>query len=166
MSNFDVYAWKETLRSQNRDKKYLTESVTIDVPENTGYEDLARAVADVLINDYGTHNFQPFLKTLSSLLNQSGVEEGKKVDEALSVSPVEQAESIVQKLRSNVSTNSNIPTQEKQVLLSAFDRLAALLDELGYEIEAEVDKDLSENALGRAKLAHEFVKEEIGRAHV
>lgn len=44
------------------------ESVTIDIPENTDYRELARAVAKVLINDYGVHNYKPFLQALISEL--------------------------------------------------------------------------------------------------
>ena len=44
------------------------ESITIDIPENTDYRELARAVAKVLINDYGAHNYKPFLQALISEL--------------------------------------------------------------------------------------------------
>jgi len=41
-----------------------SESVTITIPENTDYKDLAKAVAKVLIEDYGQHNYKPFLQAL------------------------------------------------------------------------------------------------------
>jgi hypothetical protein len=44
------------------------ESITIDIPENTDYKELARAVAKVLINDYGAHNYKSFLQALISEL--------------------------------------------------------------------------------------------------
>ncbi len=44
------------------------ESITIDIPENTDYKELARAVAKVLIDDYGAHNYKPFLQALISEL--------------------------------------------------------------------------------------------------
>ena len=44
------------------------ESITIDIPENTDYRELARAVAKVLIDDYGAHNYKPFLQALISEL--------------------------------------------------------------------------------------------------
>ena len=44
------------------------ESIIIDIPENTDYKELARAVAKVLINDYGVHNYKPFLQALISEL--------------------------------------------------------------------------------------------------
>ena len=138
MTDFNVYDWKDKQRQVRWSQKTIHESISIDIPENTGYEDFARAVADILKNDYGTHNFQPFLKTLTSLLNQKSGE----LEEALSSTPVEEAEGIVQDLKGNVSTNSNIPPSEKQALLSSFDRLASLLDEIGYEIEGEVDRDI------------------------
>ncbi len=41
-----------------------SESVTITIPENTDYRELAKAVAKVLIEDYGQHNYKPFLQAL------------------------------------------------------------------------------------------------------
>lgn len=42
--------------------------IKIDIPENTDYKELARAVAKVLIDDYGAHNYKPFLQALISEL--------------------------------------------------------------------------------------------------
>ena len=47
-----------------RDLDEGSESVTITIPENTDYKDLAKAVAKVLIEDYGQHNYKPFLQAL------------------------------------------------------------------------------------------------------
>jgi len=42
--------------------------ITIDIPENTSYEDFAKAVASKLKEDYGTHNFKPFMQALVNVL--------------------------------------------------------------------------------------------------
>lgn len=42
----------------------LDEEVSIDISEETSYQDFAKAVADILKNDYGQHNFKPFIKAL------------------------------------------------------------------------------------------------------
>ncbi len=47
-----------------RDLDEGSESVTITIPENTDYKQLAKAVAKVLIEDYGQHNYKPFLQAL------------------------------------------------------------------------------------------------------
>jgi len=52
------------------DKEHLDEAVSIDIPENTSYEELAIAVANILKNDYGEHNFKPFIETLVAKLKQ------------------------------------------------------------------------------------------------
>ena len=41
-----------------------TESVSISISENTDYKELAKAVAKVLIEDYGQHNYKPFMQAL------------------------------------------------------------------------------------------------------
>jgi len=47
-----------------RDLDEGSESVIITIPENTDYNELAKAVAKVLIEDYGQHNYKPFLQAL------------------------------------------------------------------------------------------------------
>jgi hypothetical protein len=42
--------------------------IVINVPENTSYKDFAIAVADVLKEGYGTHNFKPFVQALVDAL--------------------------------------------------------------------------------------------------
>lgn len=42
--------------------------ITIDLPDNTSYEEFAEAVADILKEDYGAHNFTPFVKALIAAL--------------------------------------------------------------------------------------------------
>ena len=39
-------------------------------PENTDYKELAKAVAKVLIEDYGQHNYKPFMQALIAELKQ------------------------------------------------------------------------------------------------
>jgi hypothetical protein len=45
-------------------KTKLQENISIDIPEDTSYEEFAIAVANILKNDYGKHNFRPFIETL------------------------------------------------------------------------------------------------------
>jgi hypothetical protein len=42
--------------------------IMIDIPENSSYEEFAKAVADKLKEDYGAHNFKPFMQALVSAL--------------------------------------------------------------------------------------------------
>lgn len=50
------------------DEKDNIKSITIDIPENADYRELAKAVAKVLIEDYGQHNYKPFLQALIAKL--------------------------------------------------------------------------------------------------
>lgn len=42
--------------------------IIITIPENTSYQDFAEAVADKLKQDYGAHNFKPFMQALVNIL--------------------------------------------------------------------------------------------------
>ena len=58
------------------------EGITISVPENTSYMDLAKAVADELKDGYGKHLYKDFLKALVAALKESGeVKEWEEGDE-------------------------------------------------------------------------------------
>ena len=49
-------------------KEDASNTISIDIPEDTHVEDFAKKVADILKNEYGTHNFMPFMKTLAAEL--------------------------------------------------------------------------------------------------
>lgn len=40
------------------------EEIQIDVPENASYQDFAKAVAEILKDGYGKHNYKLFLQAL------------------------------------------------------------------------------------------------------
>lgn len=42
--------------------------ITLNVPEDTDVEDFAKAVTYELINNYGAHNYEAFLRTLNTEL--------------------------------------------------------------------------------------------------
>ena len=50
----------------------------VDVDDSLSYVDFAEAVAAILIEDYGTHNFTPFMKVLHAKL---GIEESLNLNE-------------------------------------------------------------------------------------
>jgi hypothetical protein len=43
----------------------MANKIEIIIPENTSVKDFAIAVADILIEDYGKHNYELFINTLS-----------------------------------------------------------------------------------------------------
>jgi len=43
----------------------------VDVDDSLSYKDFAEAVAAILIEDYGTHNFEPFMKVLHARLGMN-----------------------------------------------------------------------------------------------
>ena len=46
-------------------------NILIDIPENTSYKELAIAVANILKEDYGKHNFKPFVEALIAELKNN-----------------------------------------------------------------------------------------------
>lgn len=52
------------------EEDYIQEGISIDIPEDTDYKEFAVAVANILKNDYGTHNYEPFISALSSELSK------------------------------------------------------------------------------------------------
>lgn len=53
----------------------------VDVDDSLSYKDFAEAVAAILIEDYGTHNFEPFMEVLHARL---GMNESLNENEDLS----------------------------------------------------------------------------------
>tara|TARA_R110000823_G_scaffold282351_3_gene400551 strand:+ start:755 stop:922 length:168 start_codon:yes stop_codon:yes gene_type:complete len=43
---------------------------TIVIEESESYKSLAKKVAEVLIKDYGEHNYKPFMQELKKLLGE------------------------------------------------------------------------------------------------
>jgi hypothetical protein len=70
---FDTHKWfKNQYLNENIQSNKLSELIIQsinEVDENLSYEDLALAIADVLENNYGTHNYAPFIEALSNSLN-------------------------------------------------------------------------------------------------
>ena len=89
MSEFNISSW---LKDQ-----YLTEaglgstksqqlansinSAMIEIDDSMSYKDFAEAVASILIDEYGTHNFNPFMEVLHARL---GMNESLNENEDLS----------------------------------------------------------------------------------
>jgi len=64
---------------------YLTEALTQDIsnaiPEDTGYAEFAKAVATILKDEYGSHNFNKFMEVLHSELGmEESINEDKSYD--------------------------------------------------------------------------------------
>ena len=56
-------SWKNIVKEEDREPLE-----TIVIEENESVHSFARKVAEVLIRDYGEHNYEPFIKTLKEEL--------------------------------------------------------------------------------------------------
>ena len=88
-------------------------------------------------------------ETMEFILKQVGMSDQmanqlvhNKVQESVTYNSfmrVDRLEEIISNLKRNVSTNSNIPTVDKEGLLQAFSEMEDLLEDLGADIENEMD---------------------------
>jgi len=77
MSEFNITSWLKDqylneagLGSTKSQKLAIAiNSAIMEIDESLSYVDLADAVAAILIEDYGTHNFNPFMERLQSKLS-------------------------------------------------------------------------------------------------
>jgi hypothetical protein len=76
MSNFDIYKWnreRHLIEARLNESKADLAAKAIDqaiagVDESLGYSDFAKAVATILKDEYGAHNFNPFMEVLHAEL--------------------------------------------------------------------------------------------------
>jgi hypothetical protein len=79
MSNFDIYKWnreRHLIDSRLNESKASLAAKAIDqaiagVDESLGYSDFAKAVATILKDEYGAHNFNPFMEVLHAELGMN-----------------------------------------------------------------------------------------------
>ncbi len=89
MSDFNIHSWKKNQylaeaglgSSQAQTLANLINDAIAQVDESLSYRDFAVAVGIVLKEEYGSHNFNPFMKVLHAEL---GIEESLNENEDLS----------------------------------------------------------------------------------
>lgn len=64
----------------------------------------------------------------------------EQIEEMIDVRKVQSADDRVRNLISNISTNSNIPTEEKMGLLDALQELMDFIEDVGYDAEREEEE--------------------------
>lgn len=81
MDKFDTSKWMKN----NLLNRHLSESLANElgkvIPEDTSYSDFAKAVAKILREDYGTHNYNNFMEVLHAELGmEESINEEKSYD--------------------------------------------------------------------------------------
>ena len=69
---FNTHRWIKRNLLNELLSENLAQEIEKVIPENTSYTDFAKAVAKILREDYGSHNYGPFMKVLHAEL---GMEE-------------------------------------------------------------------------------------------
>ncbi len=62
LPTFENFINEETVSSIKLSSAIKKAIIKID--DSMSYEDFALAIANILINEYGTHNYEPFMKVL------------------------------------------------------------------------------------------------------
>lgn len=93
-----------------------------------------------LAADY-MHSVSEYLAGETSQMQQEpGPGYNEALNESIDLKRIEAAETAVRSLLRNISTNSNIPTLDKEGILNALKELQEFIDEVGFEAEIELDE--------------------------
>jgi hypothetical protein len=111
----------------------LVKALNQALPDNTGYKEFAKAVATILKDEYGSHNFSPFMEVLHAEL---GMEESLNEvaddfypdsPEALSAATAK-AREILDKHKESIKTIANKYEGQANKSREMMDELNALVD--------------------------------------
>ena len=84
---FDIHNWQADQRtkllkeSPSSELSKLINSAIISLDPDMPYMDFAKGVAQVLIDEYGTHNYDPFIKELKTILDNEKANLQKAFDD-------------------------------------------------------------------------------------
>ena len=111
----------------------LAQKINQVLPENLGYKELAQAIATILKDEYGSHNFGPFMKVLHAELGiEESISEVKDSyypdsPEALSAATAK-AKEILDKHKSSIKTIADKYEGQANKSREMMDELNALVD--------------------------------------
>ena len=88
-----------------------------------------------LASDY-LHSIAEYMAGQSTEMQQPGPG-FNTINESIDMKKIQRADNAVDNLMNNISTNSNIPTQDKVGILKALEELHEFIGEVGYEYEME-----------------------------
>ena len=93
----DEKAWKDTKKaSEGKLNEDVYDNILKAVPDNYSYKNLALDVANIIKNEYGSHNIKPFMREIGRALKEGKVKEsisrskpklGKKVKNIRDIKP-------------------------------------------------------------------------------
>ena len=111
----------------------LAQKINQVLPENLGYKELAQAIATILKDEYGSHNFGPFMKVLHAELGiEESISEVKDSyypdsPEALSAATAK-AKEILDKHKSSIKTIADKYEGQANKSREMMDELNTLVD--------------------------------------
>ena len=88
-----------------------------------------------LASDY-LHSIAEYMAGQSTEMQQPGPG-FNTINESIDMKKIQRADNAVDNLMNNISTNSNIPTQDKVGILRALEELHEFIGEVGYDYEME-----------------------------
>jgi len=152
MSDFNLHKWfKNQYLQENDDPKMgaeleagmhgtgvaeaqgdLYSAISAAVPENTSYKDFAKAVAKMLIEDYGSHNFKPFMDMLHAELGM-----GESLNEADNDSFEEEFKAKFNNLRTYFSSDKIEFLERSDISEELFEKMIAFIESKGYKVNRQ-----------------------------
>ena len=132
--SFNVHKWnKQRYLAEANIHESLAQEINKILPESLGYKEFAKAVATILKDEYGSHNFGPFMDVLHSELGiDESVNEVKDdyypdSPEALSAATAK-AREILDKHKESIKTIANKYEGQANKSREMMDELNALVD--------------------------------------
>lgn len=79
--SFNVHKWnKQRYLAEANIHESLAQEINKILPESLGYKEFAKAVATILKDEYGSHNFDPFIEVLHTELGIKPLSESETSD--------------------------------------------------------------------------------------
>jgi len=91
-----------------------------------------------LASDY-LHSVAEYMAGQSTEMQQQPGSGFTAMNESIDMKKIQRADNAIDNLMNNISTNSNIPTQDKVGILRALEELHEFIGEVGYDYEMEGD---------------------------
>ena len=117
-----------------------------------------------LASDY-LHSIAEYMAGQSTEMQQPGPG-FNTINESIDMKKIQRADNAVDNLMNNISTNSNIPTQDKVGILRALEELHEFIGEVGYDYEMEdkvFEKKKPSTGLSKEKKSAVVKKAQAGK---
>jgi hypothetical protein len=137
MNQFNVHKWKNNqllkeagLLNENQVSQVVKaiDSAISSVDDSLSYKVLASAVAQILKNEYGSHNFDPFMEVLHAELG---------IDKSLNESEADFANEFKEKfdVRTSLTSDKIEVLEREDIDEDTFEEMIKFIEDKGYTVD-------------------------------